>query len=146
MTPLPRAYLLGAILALGIGAFVLGHQLVAPVLPVTTGCIEVTFDTLHVPRDRSRRWAQMEACPHFDRTEINLSIGMPAESAQMSGGGVFLGSQTGAPIEWQRHLRVHWRGPDTLIVEHDESMRFISRWDTAGGVIVLYHALGAPDR
>ena len=144
MRPLSRLYLVGAVLAAALGLFVLGHQLISPVPPVTTGCLDVTFDTLASPADRSRRWVVMDACPHFDRTELDLGLTVSDSAGEVHGGGIFTGSLPGPPGDWPRHLRLRWQGPDTLLVEHDAGMRFLSRWDTAGGVGIIYRTLERP--
>lgn len=128
-------------LALALGLFVLGHELVAPVPPVTTGCLAVTFDTLRVPGDPTRRWVELGACPHFDRTEVDLTVHLQTDSTNRSGGGIFSGSTPGGPRDWPHHLRVQWRGPETLLVEHDAGVRFLSRWDTAAGIGIVYRPL-----
>ena len=142
MKPLPRAYLVGALVALALGAFVVAHQLIAPVPPVTTGCFEATFDTVRVAGVPVRRWISLEGCPHFDRTEISLRISMETDSLSQWSGAILAGSLPGGPREWPRHLRVRWHGPDTVVVEHDAGLRFLSRWDTAAGVRIVYRGLG----
>jgi hypothetical protein len=138
LKPLPRVYLAAALAALGLGAYVVGRQLVAPVPPAKSGCLETQFDSAVAGQRLPWARIQLFACPHFDETTLDLWIDAPFDSTDL-GGLVFRGSGPRDPHRWPQYLRVRWLNEDSLLVEHTAEIHFLDRRDSAGAIRILYH-------
>lgn len=142
MKPLPKVYLAAALAALGLGGYVVGRQVVAPVPPATSGCLETQFDS--AVQGRRPPWARIQliACPHFDETTLDLWIDAPFDSTEL-GGLVFRGSGPNDPHRWPQYLKVRWLSDDSLLVEHTPDIHFLDRRNSAGTIRILYAELAS---
>jgi hypothetical protein len=136
LKPLPRVYFLGAVLAIGLGIYVVARQIAVPLPPATSGCIEAEFDSAGAHRPR---WARirLQACPHFDAAAITLWVDAPVDSAEL-GGLILSGSGPADPRRWPQYLRAHWLNQDSLLIEHSADLRFLERQNVVGRIRILY--------
>jgi hypothetical protein len=145
LKPLPRIYLALAIAAIGLGTFVVVRQAVAPVPPVTTGCLDARFEGAETGPGPAWATVVLSACPHFDETTLDLWIDSSLDSAAQ-GGLIFQGSGPGDPHRWPRYLRVRWLSKDSLLVEHTAEVRFLDRRVSVGSIHIRYAELAGTSR
>lgn len=143
LNPLPKAYLLAALAALGLGGYLLGKQVLSPTPDATTGCLTTDFDSGAPAPTHGWRALHLQACPHFDETA--LFLWMDTEVNDTGGGGAIF-SATGPPDPhaWPRYLRIRWDGPETLSVAHTRDIRFLSRAASVQAVRIVYSELDQP--
>ena len=142
LNPLPKVYLLAALATVGLGAYLLGRQVIAPTPNATTGCLTTDFDSGNVAVHGGSQ-LHLQACPHFDETTLYLWIETPVGDTT-EGGSIFSASGPPDPHTWPRYLRIRWDGPGQLSVAHTREIRFLSRADTLGSVRIVYSKLDAP--
>ncbi len=143
LNPLPKIYLLAALATLGIGAYLLGRQVIAPTPDATTGCLTTDFDSGGSSATGGQKALHLQACPHFDETTLYLWMETPVGDTS-GAGSIFSASGPSDPHTWPRYLRIRWVGPGELSVAHTGDIRFLSRADTVGSVRIVYSELDAP--
>jgi hypothetical protein len=143
LNPLPKVYLLAAFAAFGLGAYLLGRQIMSPTPDATTGCLTTDFDSGGNSGTSGERELHLQACPHFDETTFYLWIDTRVDDT-VGGGSVFSASGPSDPRAWPRYLRIRWNGPRELSVAHTRDIRFLSRVDSVQGVRVVYSELDLP--
>jgi hypothetical protein len=144
LTPLPRLYLVLAVLVLGLGADLVVIRLRRPPAAAES-CVDAELPAPDSLLVRPHMYFGLRACPHFDETTLELALYDDGDAWPPGRHDyAFVGTGPAGAHRWPQFLRVRWLSADSVEIAHSSEVTFLYQHARVGPLQLVYALLDSP--